>query len=221
MSAAPSSNRPRAVLFDWDNTLVDTWTVIHETLNTTFGEFGMAPWTIEETRQRVRRSMRDSFPALFGDEWEEAGAVFYKHFAAIHLERLQPLPGAGAMLAELDAMGIRLGVVSNKVGEYLRQEAAHLGWEKYFNRMIGAFDAENDKPAVDPVRLALKGSGIEPGPDVWFAGDAGIDLECAVNARCIPVLVRQAPPKPGEFDGCLPIWHFRQCLALSNHVKSM
>ena len=87
--------------------------------------------------------------------------------------------------------------------------------------MIGAFDAANDKPAADPVRLALQGSGIEPGADVWFVGDAGIDLECAVNARCVPVLVRETAPKPGEFDGYPPIWHFRQCLALSNHVKSM
>ena len=25
--------RPRAILFDWDNTLVDSWATIHEALN--------------------------------------------------------------------------------------------------------------------------------------------------------------------------------------------
>jgi phosphoglycolate phosphatase len=28
--------RPRAILFDWDNTLVDSWAVIHEALVVTF-----------------------------------------------------------------------------------------------------------------------------------------------------------------------------------------
>ena len=33
--------------------------------------FGMTPWTLEETRQSVGRSMRDAFPGLFGEEWED------------------------------------------------------------------------------------------------------------------------------------------------------
>ena len=32
--AAPARlPRPRAILFDWDNTLVDSWVTIHEALN--------------------------------------------------------------------------------------------------------------------------------------------------------------------------------------------
>jgi len=217
----PAGPRPKAVLFDWDNTLVDTWTVIHETLNVTLTKFGHQPWTIEQTREQVRHSMRDSFPALFGDKWKEAGEVFYEYFETIHLDRLQPLPGAKAMLEDLDNMDVYLGVVSNKVGEYLRQEAAHLGWDSLFGQIVGAFDADSDKPASDPVHLALTGSGIVPGPGVWFAGDAGIDLECAVKAGCVPVLVRQVAPKPGEFEDNPPVWYFRECQALSNLIKSM
>jgi len=125
------------------------------------------------------------------------------------------------MLEDLDNMDVYLGVVSNKVGEYLRQEAAHLGWDSLFGQIVGAFDADSDKPASDPVHLALTGSGIVPGPGVWFAGDAGIDLECAVKAGCVPVLVRQVAPKPGEFEDNPPVWYFRECQALSNLIKSM
>ena len=32
--------RPRAILFDWDNTLVDSWVTIHEALNITDGGDG-------------------------------------------------------------------------------------------------------------------------------------------------------------------------------------
>ncbi|MGF1640313.1 MAG: HAD family hydrolase [Rhodospirillales bacterium] len=213
--------RPQAVIFDWDNTLIDSWLAIHDAQNHTLTAFGLAPWTLDETRQRVRGSMRDSYPALFGDRWQEAGEVFYARFAARHLETLTPLPGAGAMLAELHAAGFYLAVVSNKKGSYLRAEAARLGWDRWFGRVVGAFDAARDKPAVDPVALALDGSGAVPGDAVWFVGDADIDLECATNAGCVPVLARDQPPAPGEFAAHPPALYVDGCMTLSMVLRSL
>jgi phosphoglycolate phosphatase len=213
--------RPKAILFDWDNTLVDSWTAIHDAQNHTLIAFGLEPWTIEETRARVRGSMRDAYPQLFGSRWLEAGEVFYDRFAAKHMETLEPLPGAKILLKELRVAGIYLAVVSNKKGSYLRKEAVHLGWHSYFDRIIGAFDAPQDKPAVDPVGMALDGSGISCGEDVWFVGDADIDLECATNAGCIPVLVREMAPQPGEFDGYRPALYVDSCLTLLKVVQNL
>jgi len=217
---APPS-RPRAVIFDWDNTLVETWPSIHRALELTFVEFGMVPWTLEETKQRVRTSMRDSFPPLFGERWEDAALFFNKAVTEIHLEKLLPMPGAEEMLAELAGAGIYLGVVSNKNGDLLRAEAAHLGWEKYFGRIVGAFDAKKDKPASDPVYLSLSESDISCGHDVWFAGDTDIDMECAVRSDCLPVLIRSEPPCNGEFDEFKPALYFNVCLALSNLIRRL
>lgn len=213
--------RPSAVIFDWDNTLVDTWPAIHRVNNETLVEYGHEPWTWEETKTRVRKSMRESFPALFGDKWEEAGAFFYERFDAVHLEMLEPCPGAAEMLESLAAEGVYQGVVSNKKGPYLRKEAVHLGWDRYFGALVGASDAERDKPAVEPVDMALEPSGIPRGPEVWFAGDTDIDLECAANAGCVPVLVRELPPMAGEFGDFPPTLHFEGCLALSNRVATL
>jgi len=177
------------VLFDWDNTLVDNWAVVRAALNHTLVAFGREPWTVEETRRRVARSARDSFPALFGARWEEARALFYETFAATHLDSLSPRAGAAAMLYSLSAAGLYLAVVSNKRGDFLRQEAQHLGWQRYFAALVGAMDAREDKPALAPVELALEASGIAPGPAVWFVGDAAIDIECARNAGCTAILV--------------------------------
>lgn len=216
-----SLSRPRAVLFDWDNTLVDSWATIADALNTTLQTFGHAPWTMAEVKSRVRKSMRDSFPKLFGERWEEAARVFYRRFDAIHVAKLTPVPGAAEALAELAAAGFYLAVVSNKKGEYLRREAAHLGWSRHFGRLVGALDAQRDKPALEPVLLALEGSGVAPGADVWIAGDADIDLECAQNAACVPILVREYPPEAGEFPSHPPARHFPDCRALSNALKSL
>jgi phosphoglycolate phosphatase len=213
--------RPRAILFDWDNTLVDTWPVIHAALNATLEAFGHEAWTLAETQARVRRSLRDSFPGLFGARWRDAGDYFYERFAAIHIDALVALPGAGPMLAALDDRGLYLGVVSNKKGEYLRREAAPLGWEGHFGRLIGALDTAADKPARAAVESALSGSGIAAGPQVWFAGDTDIDMQCAVNAGCVPVLVRAEAPREGEFPGFAPARHVPGCLALSNLVLEL
>jgi phosphoglycolate phosphatase len=212
---------PRAVLLDWDNTLVDTWPVIHDAMNTTFAAMDRPLWTYDETRRNVRRSMRETFPEMFGEKWQAARDIFYRRFRAIHLDKLKICPGAEELLGALSSRGLYLGVVSNKRGEHLRREAAHLGWERYFARLVGANDAARDKPAPEVVDLALSGSGIGAGGEVWFVGDTGIDLECAYNAGCVPVLLRESPPQEGEFGDFGPKMHFCGCRELTALVLQL
>jgi phosphoglycolate phosphatase len=197
-SAVPELRSPRAVLFDWDNTLVDAWKSIHAALNATLVSEDLPPWSLEETKARVRGSLRDTFPAMFGARWEEARDIFYGTLEAVHLDTVEPLPGAEALLRELSGQSAFLGVVSNKTGTYLRREAAHLGWDRMFRRLVGAADAAEDKPAAAPVRMALEGAPVEAGPDVWFVGDTATDMLCARNAGCVAILVREAAPGQGD-----------------------
>lgn len=199
--------RPRAILFDWDNTLVDSFPTIHAALNAAQIAMGVTPWTLEEAHIKVRQSLRDAFPVMFGERWEEARQIFFRAFEEVHLRELRALPGAAELLQHARDGGIYLGVVSNKTGPYLRLEAEHLGWIRHFHRLVGATDAPRDKPAPDPVHMALDGLGIAAGPEVWFVGDTDIDLECAHHAGCLPVLVRREAPKSGEFPAFPPLLH--------------
>ncbi len=213
---------PRALLFDWDNTLIDSWGAIHHALNVTFEAMDREPWTLEETRQRVRRSTRETFPALFGDRAEAAAEIFYQAFESDHLESLEACEGAEALLRGLAASGrYYLAVVSNKRGDLLRREAVRLGWDGYFERLVGANDAVRDKPAVEPVKMALGDSGVAPGPEVWFVGDTVIDMVCAANAGCLPVLLRPEPPAAGEFAGSEPRVHVAGCVQLLEAVRAI
>jgi phosphoglycolate phosphatase len=213
--------RPRALLFDWDNTLVDTWGAIHHALTVTFEAMGQEPWTLGQTRQRVRRSAREAFPALFGRRAEEAAGIFYQAFENDHLDTLEAREGADALLRGLVEPGnYYLAVVSNKRGDLLRREAAQLGWDGYFERLVGATDAVRDKPAVDAVEMALGDSGLAPGPEIWFVGDTDIDMLCAANAGCLPVLLRPEPPGAGEFTGSEPRVHVAGCVQLLQAVRA-
>jgi len=184
---------PKAILFDWDNTLVDTWPVITEALNATRTAFGLETWTLAEARVKSARALRVSFPEWFGDEWERAKDIYYEHFASIHCQRLAVMAQAEELLAFLHDKDIPLFVVSNKRNIYLQAEMTYLGWDKYFKRAVGSGDSPTDKPAREPVELALSAVGLQADdPSIWFVGDTYADVECALRAGCLPVLVHDS-----------------------------
>src|SRR3954465_1629279 len=184
--------QPRAVLWDWDNTLIDGWAAIAAGLNAAFAAHGLPSWTLEEVRGRVRRSLRETFPEIFGAAWEQARDTFYAEVRARHLAVLTPMPGAAAALGAVTAAGLSQGVISNKQGPLLRAEAAHLGWDRHFRALLGAGDAAADKPDPAPFRMALQALGLEAGPAVWYVGDTALDMQAARAAGCTGVLLGDA-----------------------------
>jgi len=212
--------RPQAILFDWDNTLVDSWATIHEALNLVMTAMEKPLWSLRETKERVRLSLRESFPLHFGDRWEEARQIYLDFFRAIHLDRLSPLPGRLELLRGLAADGIFLGVVSNKTGTLLRCEAERIGWSELFGSIVGAGDAALDKPDPAPVTLALHRSGVEAGEAVWFVGDTGVDMECAYNSGCIPVLLGDGATEE-ELLRCAPRLVFAEPASLFHFVRGL
>ena len=69
-------SRPAAILWDWDNTLVDGWAAIEAGLNAAFRAFGLPEWDRAQVLGNVRKSLRESFPPLFGPDWERARDIF-------------------------------------------------------------------------------------------------------------------------------------------------
>jgi phosphoglycolate phosphatase len=200
---SPIVARPEAILFDWDNTLIDSWTTIHDALNVVMAKMGEPAWSLDETKVRVRLSLRQSFPRIFGERWAEAQKIYLDAFRAIHLARLTPLPGCRELLDSLARRPVFLGVVSNKTGVILRREVEELGWTRFFGSVVGAGDAAADKPDPAAVALALAPSGLAAGEQVWMVGDTGVDVECARNSGCIPILLGTGLP-PEELPETTP-----------------
>ena len=62
ITQAVAEQQPTVLLFDWDNTLVDGWTGITAALNAAFAAFDKPLWTTEDTKNRVRVALKESFP---------------------------------------------------------------------------------------------------------------------------------------------------------------
>lgn len=209
---------PKAILFDWDNTLIDGWAAIEAGLNAAFAAFGKPAWTRAQVLANVRKSLRDSFPEHFGAEWERARDIFYEAVQATHLQVIRPLPETVSML---DAVAhLPLGVVSNKQGPLLRTEAAHLGWAGRFQVLVGAGDAVADKPSGAPLHLALARMGLQAGPHIWYVGDTSIDMQAARAAGCIAVLLGDAA-HDGGIAACAPDIVFTDGVQLAARLHAL
>jgi phosphoglycolate phosphatase len=214
----PPDSRPAVLLYDWDNTLVDGWAGITAALNAAFGAFGHPLWSVDDTRNRVRVSLRESFPVMFGDRWEHARDIFYATLTEQHLDHVQPMPGVPEVL---DA-GIPWpqGVVSNKAGAFLRREATHLGWSRYFGAVIGAGDATADKPDPAPIHLALSQLGRTADASVWYMGDTALDMQAARAAGVTAVLIGNAD-HDGGVERAAPHLHFLSAHDLRARLRDL
>jgi phosphoglycolate phosphatase len=212
------TERPSILLYDWDNTLVDGWAGITAALNAAFTAFGHPLWTVENTRDRVRVALRESFPIMFGRDWETARDIFYDTLAHHHLAHVHPMPGVPEVLQA--GAGWPQGVVSNKAGAFLRREVIHLGWSQFFGPVIGAGDANADKPDPAPIHLALSQLGRNADTSVWYMGDTALDMRAARAAGVTAVLVGDAS-HDGGVERAAPHIHFHSAHDLSARLRDL
>lgn len=196
-----NTSKPRAVLFDWDNTLVDNWDVLLRVMNITLESMGHRPWSNEEGHRNIRKTANELFPELFADGAERAKEIFYDAFAVEHIQHLKLIEGAEDLLQMLAAQNIMMGVVSNKNSHYLRKECDHLNWNHYFKTLVGAGDTQKGKPAPDPALLALEHMQLSASNDIWFIGDTDVDILTAHHAGLHPIYI--ATPRMAESEKTL------------------
>jgi phosphoglycolate phosphatase len=200
--------KPQAIIFDWDNTLVDSWDIIQHAMNETLTAMGHEIWDLTTTKQRVALSLKNVFPRLFGESWHEAQEIFYESYESIHLEKVKPLDDRELLLMHLSKRAIPLAIVSNKKGHLLRQEIDYFGWKGFFKAIIGAGDAPQDKPAIDPVQMVLDSLNLPASHHIWFIGDMSVDMECAYKSGCYPVMLRNDYEWQEECILYPPLKHF-------------
>jgi len=215
-----SKKLPKAVIFDWDNTLVDTWPLIQVAIDATMLQMGKEPWGLEKVKNEVHASMRESFPKIFGDNWEKAGEIYKKSYRESHLDKLIFLPGALELVDKLFDLKITLIIISNKIGTTLRKEADHMGISHKFFSIIGSTDAPRDKPYKDPFDLALQNSELDSAKDlIWFVGDTITDVECAMISKCQPVLYGEGRNVPRGLITQLQKDLYKPILCFDDHYQ--
>lgn len=212
--------KPAAILFDWDNTLIDTFPLLMAAHNKVREHLGVALWSEDEARHNIRLAAKDAFPKWYGERAKDAFQVFDAHVRLHHLAEMDILDGTRELLDRIQALGVPMAIVSNKRGEFLRAEVAHAGWTHYFPVLIGADDITGPgKPSPEGVLAALEKLSI-PAPlrkNCWYVGDTENDIKTANSAGLIPVFIEnrsmQNLAKIRALQAKLSFKNARECLA--------
>lgn len=182
-------NNPLAVLFDWDNTLVDTQDNIFNAIKHTINSMGYRNKTADRNSHESRK---DYMIGLFGDQWKKANEIYQQYLDKALLQNITLNPGVEKMLKELKDLNVYLAIVSNKKNTNLRKEVAHFKLDSYFNRIVGSGDTAEDKPSATPLLFALEESTLPINKkNVFFVGDSITDILCAKSANCSPIVYNQ------------------------------
>lgn len=205
----------RAIFFDWDGTLIDSLPFLHRAHNHVREHFGFSAWSLDEYREAMKYSSRQLYPQLYGDRTDEAMNVLKDFVVANHLDFLKLMDGAEELLHSIFETGTPMGLVSNKRHLFLTREVEHLGLSRYFQVVLGAGEAANDKPSADPLLLAMQRAGLAMGPDVLYVGDTESDLECSANAGCGAAFLYFEEPENPLINKYNPEIVVRDCRALA------
>lgn len=177
----------RAVLFDFDGTLADSFAAITASTNHVRQSYGLPHLSEAEVRGYVGHGLENLMRELCpGFDTAEAVRRYREHHPSVMVSGTRLFPGVADTLANLHARGIKLGVCSNKAVAFTRSLVGTLGLGELMGVVTGPEDA-GGKPKPDPTMLlaACEKLGVTPAETV-YVGDMSIDVR-AGQAAGIPV----------------------------------
>ena len=200
---------PSIIMFDWHATLVDTLDAMYRAVDDMLpelGEHGLLQRMVDPQQSKspddarlvdyVRQyaqlhpkikadrkiSRTDIFEVLFGEDMEAkqiAHKIFNQHYRN-HFGTVLPFePQVRSVLVGLKALGLQLGVITNRDREFFEHEvqAVENGtWADLFDTMVCGDDTVNRKPHPDQLIESAAQLGREPAMDIWYVGDSTTDI---------------------------------------------
>ena len=184
----------QSVGFDLDGTLLDTHRDLGEAVNHALKLGGFETVPVDSSKDLIGGGAKimlaraveaqggmpdDDFHQLYKQMLR-----FYSENCAVHS---RPYPGAEAAMDALDALGVKMAVVTNKFEDFARSILEQLGIADRFVTIIGGdtLGKGRAKPAPDPVLEAQSRCG---GGRIAFVGDSSYDVGAA-RAAGAPVVV--------------------------------
>ena len=168
----------RAVLFDFDGTLADSYPAITASVNHVRAAHGLPPLPEDEVRRHVGRGPAHLLAHTVPGADPSDVARYRAHHPSVMFTGTRLLPGAADAVAALARAGCRLAVCSNKPRPFTDRLLAHLGLADHFAAVLGPEDVARPKPAPDMLRAALPRLGVTAS-EALYVGDMVVDVQTA------------------------------------------
>lgn len=175
--------RYRAVLFDLDGTLVDSYAALAEALNHARRVHGYEELAAEKIRGFVGEGIDRLLQRAF-DSSEIPPSVqraFERRYDEICCEESRVLDDVEGTLDDLSAMNVAMAVCTNKPTGFSRKILDFLRLSRHFHAIVGPDLSGARKPDARHLLTALASTSCAPG-EALFVGDMPIDVEAARNS---------------------------------------
>ena len=189
----------KAIIFDWDGTLIDTTEAVYQANVEVMRAFGLPELTREVYGANFTPNWRIFYAALGVPEHlvEQAADVWH---AAYKGHQADLLPGAYIALERLVAAGIPIGVVTAGDRKVVGVQLGRTGVADLLGATVFGDDLAQQKPDPAPLRRALAALGHASTPgETAYLGDTLDDVRMARAAGARGVGIHSPFFDPARF----------------------
>jgi len=188
----------RAVIFDLDGTLVDSYQALTNAVNFVREARGLPVLPSEIIRASVGEGVEKLLARVMETDAlaPEVQHQFEARYDEICCEQSSMLGEVTQVLDELHAAGIRMAVCTNKPTSFSEKILESLGAAKYFDSIAGPDRAGARKPDPRHLTYVLETTGCDKDAAL-FVGDMPIDITTARNCG-VDVAVIATGSSPAE-----------------------
>ncbi len=182
--------KPKLIIYDWDNTLVDTTEIVTKVVNRLRSDCGYESMSAGEVLKYTGNPDCDWIESLFGGKSQKNAAKYTQYYHEEN-ENFTPslLFGAKKIIQTVQDMSIPQSVLTNKDSILAQDERDFLSLGDYFFAFIGKDDVLAKKPDPCGVEQIVDfyttkyEQKIEKN-EIWFIGDTMVDMATAKNYGC-------------------------------------
>lgn len=179
----------RALLFDLDGTLLDTWDLIWRCFRATFRHYLGRELTKEEFLPIFGQPLFQQMAHFGGEQAEEMVRFYRQCYAAWQREGTRAFPGVVDTLKQLRHRGYRLAAVTSKGRDRALQGLKTAGLDSLLPVVVAVEDVTHPKPHPEPVEKTARRLDVAVS-ECLVVGDSPVDIQAGKAAGAQTAAVR-------------------------------
>ncbi len=197
--------RYRAVLFDLDGTLVDSYAALAEAVNHARREHGLHELSASSIREFIGDGLDTLLQRAFNiaDVPRSVKDAFESRYDEICCQESTILTDVVTTLGTLDSFGVTMAVCTNKPTAFSKKILTFLELAPYFRAIVGPDLAGARKPDAKHVLHTL-GAMQCAADGALFVGDMPIDVHAARNSGIDVAVVATGSSTPAALQAARP-----------------
>lgn len=178
--------KQRLILWDWDNTLINSMPVVKAALDDVSSWAGLPPVTYKDIIDVMGTHRGRYWQENFSHNMDEALLYYLSRYAA-HTDKLELFPETVDILDWVSSRQVPQWVISNKNKKFLQPECDRFGLRSYFEKVIGTDERKIAKPS-QAFADEIFSDGMPE--SVLMIGDGESDMQFANRIGALGLFVR-------------------------------